>query len=91
MKIGIVGCGMVGSTSAFALVMRGVGREIVLTVCSRIQGVPDLEGLTLSLPHLVGGQGILTAIPLLLNAREQEALSHSASVLRQVIADLHLE
>ncbi len=30
MQIGIVGCGMVGSTSAFALVMGGVGREIVL-------------------------------------------------------------
>jgi L-lactate dehydrogenase len=29
-KIGIVGAGMVGSTSAFAMVMRGVGREIVL-------------------------------------------------------------
>ena len=30
MKIGIVGSGMVGSASAFAMVMRGVGREIVL-------------------------------------------------------------
>jgi L-lactate dehydrogenase len=30
MKIGIVGCGMVGATSAYALVMSGVGREIVL-------------------------------------------------------------
>jgi L-lactate dehydrogenase len=30
MKIGVVGCGMVGSASAFALVMKGVGREIVL-------------------------------------------------------------
>src|SRR5260370_8702554 len=30
MKIGVVGCGMVGSTAAFALVMRGIGREIVL-------------------------------------------------------------
>jgi L-lactate dehydrogenase len=29
-KIGIVGAGMVGSASAFAMVMRGVGREIVL-------------------------------------------------------------
>ena len=28
MKIGLVGCGMVGSTSAFPLVMSGVGREI---------------------------------------------------------------
>lgn len=30
MKIGIVGCGMVGSTAAYSLIMRGVGREIVL-------------------------------------------------------------
>jgi L-lactate dehydrogenase len=31
MKVGIVGTGMVGATAAYALVMRGVGREIVLT------------------------------------------------------------
>jgi L-lactate dehydrogenase len=30
MKIGIVGTGMVGSTAAYAMVVRGIGREIVL-------------------------------------------------------------
>ncbi len=30
MKIGIVGSGVVGATAAYAMVMRGVGREIVL-------------------------------------------------------------
>lgn len=30
MKVGIVGCGLVGATAAYALIMRGVGREIVL-------------------------------------------------------------
>jgi malate/lactate dehydrogenase len=30
MKIGIVGSGFVGATAAYALVMQGVGREIVL-------------------------------------------------------------
>jgi L-lactate dehydrogenase len=30
MKVGVVGSGMVGSTAAYAMVMRGVGREIVL-------------------------------------------------------------
>src|SRR5262249_31357528 len=30
MKVGIVGAGFVGSTAAYALVMQGVGREIVL-------------------------------------------------------------
>jgi malate/lactate dehydrogenase len=30
MKIGIVGSGMVGSTAAYAMVMQGIGRKIVL-------------------------------------------------------------
>ena len=30
MKVGIVGTGFVGATAAYALVMHGVGREIVL-------------------------------------------------------------
>ncbi len=30
MKVGVVGCGFVGATAAYALVMRGIGREIVL-------------------------------------------------------------
>jgi L-lactate dehydrogenase len=30
MKVGIVATGMLGSTAAYALVMRGVGREIVM-------------------------------------------------------------
>ena len=30
MKIGIIGSGMVGATTAYALMMRGIGREIVL-------------------------------------------------------------
>jgi len=30
MKVGIVGAGLVGSTAAYAMVMRGVGRQIVL-------------------------------------------------------------
>ena len=30
MKIGIVGAGLVGATCAYSLVMRGIGREIVL-------------------------------------------------------------
>jgi L-lactate dehydrogenase len=38
MKIGVVGCGMVGSTSAFALVMSGVEREIVLVDVNRARG-----------------------------------------------------
>ena len=35
MRIGIVGCGLVGSTAAYALVMKGIGREIVLGIALR--------------------------------------------------------
>ena len=30
MKVGVVGAGLVGSTAAYAMVMSGVGREIVM-------------------------------------------------------------
>jgi hypothetical protein len=32
-------------------------RRAILSICCRITGVPDCEGVTLALPHLVGGDG----------------------------------
>ena len=49
MKIGIVGCGMVGSSVAFALVMNGVGREIILVDVNR----PRAEAQANDLFHAV--------------------------------------
>jgi 3-hydroxyacyl-CoA dehydrogenase len=34
-KIGVVGCGMVGSASSYAFVMSGAGREVVLVDLKR--------------------------------------------------------
>jgi L-lactate dehydrogenase len=50
MKIGIVGCGMVGSTSAFALVMNGVGREIVLVDLNRSRAEADAHDILHAVP-----------------------------------------
>jgi L-lactate dehydrogenase len=60
-------------------------QRAILTVCARIAGVADCDGLTLALPHLVGGEGVLGAIPLHLNAREREQLRHSAGILREAL------
>jgi L-lactate dehydrogenase len=60
-------------------------QRAILTICARIAGVPDCDGLTLALPHLVGGEGALGTIPLHLNARERDQLRHSAGILRQAI------
>lgn len=64
-------------------------QRAILSVCARISGVPDCDGVTLALPHLVGGQGVLATIPLQLDKAEQEGLSRSAGILRQAIESLH--
>src|SRR5512145_3032085 len=50
MKIGIVGCGMVGSASAFALVMRGVGREIVLVDLNQARAQAEANDIYHAVP-----------------------------------------
>ena len=62
----------------------------ILTICSQIHGVPDFEGLTMALPHLVGGQGVLATIPLPLDDAELKSLHRSAAILREAIESLNL-
>ena len=50
MKIGIVGCGMVGSTSAYALVMSGVGREIILVDLNRRRAEAEANDIFHAVP-----------------------------------------
>src|SRR5215467_6677938 len=52
-------------------------QRAILTICSQIDGVPDCDGVTLALPHLVGGEGAMATIPLQLDAAEREGLRRS--------------
>jgi L-lactate dehydrogenase len=63
-------------------------QRAILTICTRIVGVPDCDGITMALPHLLGGQGALATIPLPLNSGEEESLRRSAGVLREAIESL---
>jgi L-lactate dehydrogenase len=65
-------------------------RRAVLTICSRVSGMPGCDGLTLALPHLVGGDGVLAMIPLPLDNVEREELRRSADILREAVASLRL-
>jgi L-lactate dehydrogenase len=65
-------------------------QRAILTICARVTGVPDCEGVTLALPHLVGGDGAMTTIPLALDATEREELRRSAGILREAIESLKL-
>ena len=66
-------------------------QRAILTICSHITGVPDCDGVTLALPHLVGGEGALATIPLSLDTTEREGLRRSAGILREAIASLNLQ
>jgi L-lactate dehydrogenase len=50
MKIGIVGSGLVGSTAAYALVMRGVGREIVLVDANKARAAAEADDIAHAVP-----------------------------------------
>ena len=50
MKIGIVGSGFVGATAAYALVMRGVGREIVLVDKSVARAEAEADDILHAVP-----------------------------------------
>jgi L-lactate dehydrogenase len=50
MKVGIVGSGFVGATAAYALVMRGVGREIVLVDKSSARASAEADDIRHAVP-----------------------------------------
>src|SRR5687768_4546199 len=50
MKVGVVGSGLVGATAAYALVMRGVGREIVLVDKNEARAVAEADDLRHAVP-----------------------------------------
>jgi L-lactate dehydrogenase len=60
----------------------------VLTVCSPEADVAGVRDVTVSLPRVVGGAGVLETLPLVLPADEEEALARSAGVVRAAIDDL---
>src|SRR5512147_3036457 len=100
MKIGIVGCGMVGSTSAYALVMSGVGREIVLVDLNHARAeaeandihhaVPFAHPLTVragDYPDLAGAQVVVIAGGVAQKPGETrlQLLQRNAEVFRQIV------
>lgn len=50
MKVGVVGAGMVGATAAYAMVMRGVGREIVLVDRSAERAAAEADDILHAVP-----------------------------------------
>jgi L-lactate dehydrogenase len=100
MKIGIIGSGLVGSTAAYAMVMRGVGRRIVLVDIDKeraraeaddiIHAVPfanPLEVVAGDYPDLTGSRIVVVTAGVSQKEGESrlDLLGRNAEVFEQVI------
>lgn len=64
-------------------------QRAILTVCSPADQIAGVRDVTVSLPRLVGGDGVLEHFPLPLDDDEQAKLARSADIVRQAIESLN--
>lgn len=79
-----------GVGAALARIVRNVlqDRRAIMTVCTPKTEIGGIQDVTVSLPHLVGGNGVLETFPLPLNDDEKQGLTKSAQIIRQAISEL---
>jgi L-lactate dehydrogenase len=65
-------------------------QRAILTVCTPMPEIAGVEDVTVALPHLVGGEGVLATLPLALNKEEATGLNASARLIRDVIDALEV-
>jgi L-lactate dehydrogenase len=79
-----------GVGSALARIVHNIlhDRRAIMTVCTPEEEIAGVRRVTVSMPRLVGGEGILETFILPLDDEEQSALRASAGVIRQAISEL---
>ena len=64
--------------------------KAILPVSTMMHGAHGIEDIVLSMPAIVGKDGIEKQVKIKLNEKEQEALKKSAGALKKVLADLDI-
>src|SRR5512142_711435 len=103
MKIGIVGSGLVGATAAYALVMRGIGREVVLVDKNTARAQAEADDIFHAVPFaypmkvtageyadLKGCRVIIIAAGVSQKPGETrlQLLGRNAAIFRQLVPDI---
>jgi L-lactate dehydrogenase len=63
-------------------------QRAILTVCAPAEDVVGVKDVTVALPRLVGGDGVLDTFPLPLSQQETVLLRNSAQIIRQALSEL---
>jgi L-lactate dehydrogenase len=81
-----------GIGAALARILDVILRDgrAILTVCTPLPEVMGVADVTLSLPQLVSGEGVISTFPQPLNEEETAGLAASARVIRESIESLSL-
>ncbi len=79
-----------GIGSALARIVGAIlyDQRAILTVSTFREDIAGVHDVTISLPSLVGGKGILSQLPLPIDADEEKALRQSATILKEFITQL---
>ena len=62
----------------------------VMPVSSMMHGEYGIEGMCLSMPAVVGSEGVETHVPITMNEEETKKLQESAATLKEIIEDIKL-
>ncbi len=76
-----------GIGSALARIVESIlyDQRSILTLTTPVEEVAGVKDVAVSLPHLLGGDGILATFPLPLSGKEEQALNSSATAIKQAI------
>lgn len=82
-----------GIGSALARILDAIlhDQRAVMTVCTPTAEVAGVQDVTLALPRLIGGTGVLDTFPLPLSQQETEQLRASAKVIRGALDELQVK
>lgn len=81
----------IGSALAHIVNVISKDRRAILTVCTPMSEVLGVKDVTVALPHLLGGNGVLATVCPELNATEEQALRASAQIIRDALDGLEKE
>ena len=62
----------------------------ILPVSAIMHGNYGIEGIALSMPAIVGANGVETHVPIALSDEEIESLHHSAETIKGIVSEINL-